>query len=138
VSSEVANRLAADALLALHFAFVAFVVLSLPLILAGGRLGWSWVRNRGFRFAHLAAIGVVVLQAWLGRVCPLTAWEMSLRARAGDATYSGAFVAHWLERALYYDAPAWVFVAVYSAFGCLVVLAWYLVRPGQPRRGRAG
>ena len=133
MSSAVAARVAADLLLLLHFAFVVFVVFSLPLILAGGRLGWSWVRNRLFRQLHLAAIAVVVLQAWLGRVCPLTAWEMMLREQAGDATYTGAFVAHWLGALLYYRAPAWVFALVYTLFGLLVLFAWLRVPPR--RRG---
>jgi hypothetical protein len=117
--------LAADALLALHTLIVAFILFGLVLIVAGGLLGWSWTRNRGFRYAHLAAIAIVVLQAWLGRICPLTAWEMALRAKAGDTTYAGAFIAHWLGQVLYYDLPAWVFVAAYSAFGALVLLAWF-------------
>ena len=132
MSSAVASRVAADLLLLLHFAFVTFVVLSLPLILVGGRLGWSWVRNRLFRQLHLAAIAIVVLQSWLGRICPLTAWEMALREQAGEATYTGAFVAHWLDALLYYQAPAWVFALVYTLFGLLVVFAWFRVPP----RGR--
>jgi hypothetical protein len=131
--SAVAARLAADLLLLLHFAFVIFVVSSLPLILVGGRMGWTWVRNRLFRQLHLAAIAVVVLQSWLGRICPLTAWEMALREQAGDATYTGAFVAHWLSALLYYRAPAWVFALIYTLFGLLVVFAWFRVPPG--RRG---
>lgn len=120
---------AADALLVLHVGFVAFVVGGLCLILLGGILGWSWVRNPWFRLAHLAAIAVVVAQAWLGLICPLTQWEMALRSRAGDAVYAGAFVAHWLEALLYYEAPLWVFAVCYTLFGLLVVLAWYWVRP---------
>ena len=131
MSSEVLALAAADALLALHFGFVLFVVLSLPLILVGGHLGWRWVRRPGVRYAHLAAIAVVVLQSWLGRVCPLTTWEMALRERAGEATYTGAFVAHWLGDVLYYQAPAWVFALVYTLFGLLVVLAWFRVPPGR-------
>ena len=50
--SAVAARVAADLLLVLHFAFVIFVVSSLPLILVGGRMGWTWVRNRLFRQLH--------------------------------------------------------------------------------------
>ncbi len=50
--------LAADALLALHVSFVAFVIFGLVLIVVGGLRGWGWVRNRWFRIAHLAAIGV--------------------------------------------------------------------------------
>ena len=122
-------RLAADAVLILHATFVVFVIAGLALVLAGKPLGWNWVRHFGFRIAHLAAIAVVVLQAWLGAVCPLTSWEMSLRAQAGDATYKGAFVAQWVERLLYYRAPDWVFVALYTAFGALVVASWFWVRP---------
>ena len=66
---------AADAILTLHALFVAFVVLGLCCILVGGYRGWSWVRDRWFRLAHLAAIGVVVLQSWVGVICPLTRWE---------------------------------------------------------------
>ena len=133
MNQETLALAAADALLTLHFAFVLFVVLSLPLILVGGRLRWAWVRNRLFRQLHLAAIAVVVLQSWLGRICPLTAWEMAFREQAGDATYTGAFVAHWIDALLYYQAPAWVFALVYTLFGLLVLFAWFRVRPR--RRG---
>lgn len=122
-------RLAADALLVLHFAIVLFIVLGLALFALGGALGWSWVRRRWLRLAHLAAIGVVIAQSWAGAVCPLTIWEMALRARAGDATYGGSFIAHWVGRILYWDAPAWVFTAAYSVFGLAVVAVWLLVPP---------
>ena len=121
--------LAADAVLFLHVLFVVFVVIGLILILAGKLLSWSWVRNWWFRVGHLAAIGVVVLQSWLGVICPLTQLEMFLRSKAGDATYAGSFVSHWLEAILYYRAPAWVFAVSYTAFGAIVVLSWIWVRP---------
>jgi hypothetical protein len=54
---------------------------------------------------------------------------MYLRGKAGDATYAGSFVAHWLESILYYQAPAWVFAACYTAFAVVVVLSWVWVRP---------
>ena len=121
--------LAADAVLVLHVLFVVFVVIGLILILAGKLLSWAWVHNWWFRVAHLAAIGVVVLQSWLGVICPLTKLEMLLRDKAGDATYGGTFVSHWLEAILYYRAPAWVFAACYTAFAAIVVLSWVWVRP---------
>ncbi|WP_168016868.1 DUF2784 domain-containing protein [Halomonas salinarum] len=129
--------LAADAILVVHAAFVVFVILGLALTLAGKPLGWQWVRNPWFRLAHLVAIGFVVLQAWLGALCPLTVWEMALRERAGDVVYSGSFVAYWLHQLLFYQAPAWAFVIVYTLFGGLVALSWLWVRP-RPlgRKGR--
>lgn len=121
--------LAADAVLLLHVLFVVFVVIGLLLILAGKLMSWGWVRNWWFRVIHLAAIGIVVLQSWLGVICPLTTLEMFLRGKAGDTTYAGSFVAHWLESILYYQAPAWVFAACYTAFAAVVVLSWVWVRP---------
>ena len=122
-------QLAAEGVLLLHVLFVAFVVVGLVLILAGRVRGWRWVRNPWFRLMHLLAIGGVVVQAWLKRICPLTDLEMALRARAGEAVYAESFVAHWLETILYYQAPAWVFIAVYTAFGMIIAASWALVPP---------
>ncbi|WP_144982543.1 DUF2784 domain-containing protein [Halomonas sp. C22] len=126
--------LLADAVLLLHVLFVAFVVPGLLAIYLGGILGWRWVRHRRFRLVHLGAIGYVVVQAWLGAVCPLTTLEMALRAEAGSATYAGSFIQHWLQRLLYYTAPEWVFVAVYTLFGSLVLASWWVVRPVARQR----
>lgn len=120
---------AADAVLFVHFLWVAFIVTGLVLIFVGRLLSWSWVRNPWFRLAHLLGIAFVVLQTWLGVICPLTDWEMTLRAKAGEAVYAGSFISHWLETLLYYQAPQWVFIVGYSAFGLLVVVSWFLVRP---------
>lgn len=137
--SATASRILADAVLALHAAFVAFVILGLVAILVGGARGWGWVRDPRFRGVHLAAIGLVVAEAWAGVTCPLTSLEDSLREAAGEATYSGAFVAHWLGRLLYWQAPPWVFTLAYTLFGGAVVAGWWLVPPARrPPRGSAG
>jgi hypothetical protein len=65
-------------------------------------------------------------------VCPLTTLESSLRARAGEAVYRTSFVQHWLERALYYDAPAWVFTLAYTLFAACVVAVWWRWPPRRP------
>jgi hypothetical protein len=134
VAKQILYLLAADAILLIHALFVVFVVLGLILIFIGGHFHWSWVRNIWFRLSHLAAIVVVVLQSWVGAICPLTLWEMELRERTGDAAYSGSFIAHWVESLLYYRAPAWVFVVCYSIFGALVLVGWLLVRPNGASR----
>ncbi len=132
-------RIAADLVLAVHASFVLFVILGLVLIGVGGVRGWRWVRNPWFRLGHLLAIGVVVAQAWLGAICPLTSLEMALRSRAGDAVYRGSFITHWMKTLLYYEAPLWVFAICYTVFGLLVVASWIIV-PRRPlfRRGRSG
>jgi hypothetical protein len=131
VSKELLYLIAADAIIFIHVVLVAFIILGLLLIYVGMFRNWWWVRNIWFRVAHLLCVGIVVLQSWLGIICPLTVWEMAFREKAGDAVYSGSFVAHWLESLLYYRAPDWFFVIVYTVFGALVLASWFVVRPRQ-------
>jgi hypothetical protein len=128
--------LAADLLLFGHLLFVLFVVIGLLMIFVGKFLTWDWVRNTAFRVGHLAAIGIVVVQSWLGVICPLTTWEMALRERAGDAVYSGSFISHWLESILYFQAPTWVFTVCYTVFGAVVAASWYWVPPRRFTRSQ--
>jgi len=119
----------ADAILISHVLFVLFVVLGLVLIIIGKLKGWSWVTNPWFRLCHLIAISIVVIQSWLGIVCPLTTWEMSLREKAGESVYSVSFIEYWLNKILYFQAPWWIFVLIYTVFGGLVLLSWFWVKP---------
>jgi len=112
-----------------HFAVVVFVVGGLALVFIGNVRHWRWVNSLLFRLAHLATVAVVVAQAWLGELCPLTVLESWLRRQAGEAAYSTSFIEHWLQRVLYYEAPLWVFTLVYTAFGMLVAYAWWYFPP---------
>ena len=122
-------QLLADAVLALHFGVVVFVVGGLLAVLMGHGLGWRWVNRRGWRRLHLAAVVVVAAQAWLGVLCPLTTLESWLRAQAGGAGYGGSFVQHWLQQAIYFEAPFWVFTLAYTVFGILVLAIWWIFPP---------
>ena len=128
--------LLADAIGITHALVVLFVVGGQALILAGWGLGWRWTRNLPFRIVHLAVIGFVVVQQWLGEMCPLTVWESELRRQAGAAGYQAGFIADWLERLLYYSAPGWAFTVVYTLFAVVVVATFILYRP--ERRPPAG
>lgn len=128
--------LIADAVLLTHAVFVAFVVLGLFLIVIGGASNWQWVLNRTFRYLHLGAIAIVVLQAWVGVICPLTTLENWLRGLAGQTSYEGSFVRHWVSWFLYYDAPAWVFTLIYTVFALLVLATWKFWPPISSRKGR--
>ncbi len=123
----------ADSVLVLHFAVVGFVVGGLLAIIVGNLRGWRWVNRLSFRLAHLAAIGFVVLQAWLGATCPLTLLENWLREQAGHDGYSSSFIEHWIQAILFYQAPGWVFVAIYSIFFLGVVASWIRFPPRSPR-----
>jgi len=127
----VGTALLADVVLVVHFAFVLFVVGGLALILVGVAAGWQWVRNRAFRYAHLAAIVFVAAEALVGIACPLTVWEHLLRSGSPDGP---SFVGRWVSRLLYYDFPEWVFTAAYVLFAIAVAVTLWRVPPATRAR----
>ncbi|GAB4512303.1 MAG: DUF2784 domain-containing protein [Sulfuricaulis sp.] len=112
----------ADLVLAVHVAFILFVVGGQILILAGWALGWVWPRHWLFRLLHLLAIGFVVLETWLGIICPLTALENILRTASGMIAYENGFIRYWLHQLIFYTAPSWVFTSIYTVFAGFVAL----------------
>ena len=121
-------RAAADAVLLLHLAFVAFVVLGGFLVLRWPTLAW----------AHLPAVAWGALIEFSGWICPLTPLEIALRHAAGDAAYTGDFVEHYIVALLY---PELLTRDVQIALGVVVVLLnaviYGAVLRQQHRRHRA-
>jgi hypothetical protein len=138
----------ADAVVAIHTAYVAFVVLGQGAILIGWALGWRWVRNPWFRLAHLIAITLVGVEAVLGIECPLTVWEWQLRVRAGQEASAETFVGRCLNNVLMmgYFEP-WVYTVLHVGFALLVITTavvvpprWWWSSPGRwsgPASGRS-
>jgi len=123
----------ADAVMLLHFAYVAFVVVGLLAVWAGYFLRWSFVRNFWFRLAHLGCMGVVVLESAFGVTCPLTTWELQFRLLAGGGQYyQGSFLQHWVHRVLFFRAGEDVFLIIYAAFFALLALSLWVVKPRWP------
>jgi polyferredoxin len=130
-------RLAADAVVVVHFSYVAFVMIGLLAILLGLICRWGWVRNIWFRSLHLLAILVVAAEAICGITCPLTTWEQRLRALAGDTSYQGDFIADWVHRLMFFDCQPWVFTLCYVLFGLVVLATFVLAPPRWNREQRA-
>lgn len=122
----------ADLVLAVHVCIAAFVVGMTLALVVGGPRGWPWLRRRSLRWLHVALVVVIALQAWLGRLCPLTIWEQWLRTRAGQQAHAESFIAYWLSRLLFFEAPWWTFVAAYSVLAAVVAGAWFRWPP-RPR-----
>ena len=123
-----------DFILALHFAFVSFIVGGFVVIWIGHCRSWSFVRNFGFRLAHLLAMAFVLAESLVGIVCPLTTWENVLRRRANQGeSYTESFIQHWLQRILFYDVSEQTLTLIYTAFFVLMVLTVWLVPPRRRR-----
>ncbi|MEO7743803.1 MAG: DUF2784 domain-containing protein [Usitatibacter sp.] len=119
------NPFFADLVLVAHALFVLFVVGALPAIWVGVALDRPFAFNPGFRGAHLAAIGFVVLEVVLDYTCPLTTLEGSLR---GNADGPG-LIERWVHAWLFWRLPGWVFSVAYASFGALVAATWWLWPP---------
>lgn len=120
----------ADLIVVLHFCYVTFTVGGELIILLGGIVKWAWVRNLPFRIAHLASVVLVAVEALAGASCPLTVWEYKLRLLAGQrAEAQISFVARLVRSIIFYDFPAWVFLAAYVGFAAAVVLTFILLPP---------
>ncbi len=130
-------KLLADLIVVIHATYFSFVVFGLVLILLGVAFRWRWVRNFWFRALHLAAIGIVVLEAAIGMNCPLTDWEQQLRKMAGEGGYTGDFIGYWAHRLIFYDFRPWVLTVLHVAFGLAVLGAFVLAPPRWPRREKA-
>ena len=131
-------RFLADAIVVVHFAFVAFVVLGMLAILVGVWRRWRWVRNFSFRIAHLLAIGLVAAESLFGVICPLTAWENDLRQLGGERGQPGSFVGRWVHRLIFFDFPPWAFTACYCLFAAAVLATLILAPPRLPWRQDTG
>lgn len=128
----------ADAVLGIHLAVVVFIVGGLAAIVVGGLRGWQWIADVRFRIAHLGAIAIVTALEWLGQGCPLTTLESWLRTRAGGTGYDRGLIADWVRSILFYEAPGWAFALVYTAFGLVVLAAWWRFPPrGRHNDGRS-
>jgi hypothetical protein len=122
----------ADAVVVIHAAYIAFVILGLLAILTGRIFGWRWVRNLWFRAVHFLMILVVVVQALLGILCPLTTLEKHWRSKGGGDMYTGSFIGHWAHELIFFEAPRWVFTTCYCVFGAIVLATLFLVPPRWP------
>ncbi|HTK75758.1 MAG TPA: DUF2784 domain-containing protein [Gemmataceae bacterium] len=130
-------RLLADLIVAIHAAYVAFVVVGLLLIVVGIACGWGWVRNWSFRVVHLIAILIVAAESLLDIPCPLTEWEYRLRELGGQAVSGGTFIGDLLHNLIFYDFAPWVFTFAYVAFALLVALTFVLAPPRRRPKGVA-
>ncbi len=81
----------ADAVVAVHFLFVLFVLFGGLLVLR-----WRWVR-----WPHLPAAAWGALIELAGWTCPLTPLEKWLRRQGSGAGYEGGFIEHYILPVLY-------------------------------------
>ena len=118
----VIDRLAANLVLLLHFAFVALAVFGGFGILINPR--WAWV--------HVPIVvwsSVVNVAGW---TCPLTPLENRLRAAADGTAYKGGFVQHYIGPLVYpqgmprrFELTAGIAVVLWNAVLYACIYLWF-------------
>jgi hypothetical protein len=103
------ERIAADAVVALHLAFIVFAI-------AGGALV---LRSPRWAALHLPAVAWVAWLELTGAQCPLTPLENALRTAAGERGYEGGFIDHYLLPIIY---PAGLTASVQTLLGVGVIV----------------
>jgi hypothetical protein len=122
-------RATADLVVAVHAAFVVFVVLGALLVAHWPRLAW----------VHLPAAAWGVFIEFRGWICPLTPLENYLRQRGGSSAYQGEFIEHYILPLLY---PANLTPRVQIWLGSMalavnVLLYWQVIRMALRRPSRS-
>ena len=118
------DRVAGDAVVVAHLAFIVFVVGGGALVLAWPRIAWL----------HLPAAVWGAYAELTSTICPLTPLENALRLRAGQAGYAGGFVEHYLLPVIY---PAGLTPHIQTLLGAFVVavnLVFYAIAWRRRRR----
>ena len=122
----------ADLLMIIHFLWVLFMVIGLPLGL--------WLRSPTLRWVHFGGMMATALLAATGMYCPLTVWEEAMRGQTDPGfTYGGSFLARNLSPILYPQIESWMIRSASAVWGFLTIGSMVLKRPGAPfqRRDRS-
>src|ERR1700751_5910592 len=93
----------ANLVAALHIGYFLFVAGGFIGIVAGARLGWLWIYNPWFRFAHLLAVLMVVAEDVFHFPCLLNVLE---RAARGNKVSAPGAVSNVLELLLRHIIPS--------------------------------
>jgi hypothetical protein len=107
-------RFLVTAILAVHFAFLAYVV-------AGGFLAIRWPR---LLWPHLAAAAWGLLVILVPVTCPLTWAENWARQRAGEPALTKGFIDRYIEGVIY---PARYTRLIDILVALVVLISWLLV-----------
>jgi hypothetical protein len=119
----------AEFIVAIHLAYVSFVVVGLLLILVGILRRWQWIRNPWFRCIHLLMILIVAVEAMGDVSCPLTTWEYDLRALAGQEPSTDTFVGRMLRPVLFAASGTTFLPTAYYVFAGLIVATFFIAPP---------
>ena len=121
-------KILADIIVTLHLLWILFMLIGFMLTLRGFFRKVFFDRWL-FRTLHLLGIIYVSLLAILGKYCPLTLWENSLRAKYDPTLiYPGSFIIHYIEK-LVYPAVNPLIILIPTIFIAVFTVVVFIIRP---------
>ena len=127
------SRILADFIILMHLAWIVFMLVGFVLTVRGFFMKQFFDRWL-FRSLHLCGILYVGFLAMLGRSCPLTILENSLRMKQDPTSaYPGLFIVHYVEKLVYPDVNPFVILLPTVVIAVFTVAA-FVLRP--PRKFR--
>ncbi len=115
-------RVLADVVVALHLAFLGYMVLG----------GFLALRRLGLIWPHVAVVGYSFHVTLTSFTCPATTLEKWLLVQGGETPYDGSFIHEYLRGTIY---PPAIETAVWLGCMGIAMASWALV---LTRRRRAG
>lgn len=121
-------KIFADTIVVMHFAWILFMLVGFILTLCA--FFWRGFFDKWlFRTLHLFGIVYVSFLAIMGKYCPLTIWENSLRAKYDSTlTYSGSCIVHYIEKLIYLDVNLLVML-IPTIFIAIFTLVVFIIKP---------
>ncbi len=120
-----AYRLAADAVVVLHFGWIVFLISG---SLIGRRMPWV-------KWMHILGLVYSILLQVFSWICPLTYLEVWLRSRSTSGEpYSGSFIIHYLEKLVYMEVPRGLLFVLTGLVIVISVTVYYKASAQAPSR----
>ena len=117
-------KIAADIIVALHFAWILFLIFGVVI----GR------KHRFLKNIHIAGLIFAGLMQTFGWYCPLTHLEVWLRRRHNPAlSYEGSFIVHYVEELVYIQVSPYL---IHFLTAVIVIFSTYFyIRKPDSRSG---
>ena len=122
-------KILADLIVITHFAWILFMLAGFILAIAS-----FWRKRfsdwRLFRTLHLCGIIYIGILALLGKYCPLTILENTLKAKyAPELMYPGSFIVHYIEKLVYPDVNPLIIIISTVFIALFTLMAFIINRP---------
>ena len=128
-------KILADIIVIVHLFWILFMLIGFLLTLCG-LFRREFLDRWLFRTIHLFGIAYVSLLAIMGKYCPLTLWENTLRAKYDPSlTYPGSFMIHYVERLVYPDINPLI-IRIPTTFIAVFTVIVFILRPPRGIRRR--